>query len=181
MKRRWLLAGFALVVVCAVAVVVYFSSRTIGQAAPRNGRPLELSDFAAVDTAKDFRIQLEGKFAPVKQELGTPNEVTTLSHGGGGALTVYQAVFPELTIQYAEPDGSILAISVRGKGFRTPRGIEVGSPERAVEQAYGAPTYRFQGNLQYVLAPSEQIDRYQLTFVISGSRVSTIWAFVPVQ
>ena len=56
-----------------------------------------------------------------------------------------------------------------------------GSSADAVTRAYGSPTYRFQGNLQYVLDFPERIDRYQLTFVIMDSRVKTIWAFIPVQ
>lgn len=164
-----------------VAAIVYFSTLTQHESTGGQRAKISLEDFAAISANGTIRVQLEGQIGSVEKQLGLPTERATLSSGGSGAISVEQVMYPGLTIQYARAEGTILAVSIRSREYHTPRGITIGTQESSVLRAYGTPTYRFQGNLQYVLAPTGKIDRYQLTFVISGSRVSTIWAFIPVQ
>ncbi len=180
-RRRWLLAAFAFAVVILVGFVVYLTTPAHREIPGGHSLELSLNDFAAISADGAIRVQVESTLAAVEARLGRPAEQTILSPGGGGAISVEQLIYPGLTIQYARADGTILAVAIRNRDYHTPRGITIGDREGSVLRAYGTPTYRFQGNLQYVLAPTGKIDRYQLTFVISSSRVSTIWAFIPVQ
>jgi len=111
-------------------------------------------------------VRLGQTLGELRKALGPPARVTASPNDPNSRLMDY----PKRGISvFLGSSGAVIGVVVRGRSWRTPEGVAVGTPQGRVTKAFGKGLVRGEGNLTYP-------DR-GLAFSFRSGKVHTIYVF----